>query len=331
MITRRNSQHLTAIFLPIATLVAEIWLINKHPISLDWLGIVMFTIICVLVVFVFFSKKERFFIRELLLSLRGGAGTFAGIIMLLYLLIHIDLLNNSIKDLMDKPDTSGWLPWVYLFFLTLPFLVLGLLANPPVSSVSNDLRKVLVTGISLFGNRGVEPLLSDHEKNALKAIQEAKDKGVENWRNWDPIRQALKLYPNIEEVCLVGSDQTKAFLQGIKDSEFSNLHLLRLLNAEFPKIKVSIQDVEDVQVAEVIYKELDITIMPRLKKSYEDHEMLFAVTGSTAACTAALTLLGVKSNRGVVYTRQDNFKVVELDINLYTAGELIDELIEKQS
>ncbi|MEM1123801.1 MAG: hypothetical protein AAGJ18_25405, partial [Bacteroidota bacterium] len=282
------------------------------------------------------------FFRSFLMGIKADVTSLYGILLVVFFIIHTTWIPEAIGAyIQGETLDDNWQKILFHFeALFLPFLILALMYQEPSKEVDRSVRKVLISAISLLPRR-VSPIesandLSDSERRDLEKI-----KTTGNWSRWNPIRQALDAFPNIETVILLGSPQTKSQHDLIKaDPTYQDYTLKNLISnytsaTKQQKIKhLDIQIMDDFNEIETVYEKikLDILNASLLKlDDYRDENIVFAVTGGTAIVSAAMTMHGVKGLRGIVYTRQDNYELAEFNLSIFNFNELLSELIERVS
>lgn len=326
-------------------IIIEIYLLKNYSADKEMMTKVVLGLgflIAVLWAIIYFQKKNIYFLRSFLMSMKADVISVYGILLVIYFIVHMTWIPEDIKNYIKStnPSDHNWLEiFFHLAFLLLPFLMVAIFYQEKEKKVDANTRKVLITGVSLLpGFDFKDPtrkLLTEREQAALKTIQEDN-----NWVTWNPIKQALNSYPNIETVILVGSEQTKQQHDLIKaHPDFKNFRLKNLIlnhiptERKTPPVKTVIPEIlSDVNRIETVYNTISHDILESglfKNKAYEDQDILFASTGGTAIVSSAMTMHGVKGLRGIVYTRQDNRKLEEFNLSLFNFRELVNELIEK--
>lgn len=326
-------------------IILEIYLLKNFSADKEMMTKVVIglgVLIALLWAIIYFQKKNIYFLRSFLMSMKADVISVYGILLVIYFIVHMTWIPEDIKNYIKStnPSDHNWLEiFFHLEFLLLPFLIVAILYQEKEKKVDAKNRKVLITGVSLLpGFDFKDPTrksLKEKELDCLKTIQK-----TDNWITWNPIKQALNAYPNIETVILVGSEQTKQQHDFIKaHPEFKNLRLKNLIlnhtpiGSKTPSIKTVIPKIlSDVNRIETVYNAINHDVLESgffKTKAYEDKDILFASTGGTAIVSSAMTMHGVKGLRGIVYTRQDNRKLEEFNLSLFNFRELVNELIEK--
>ena len=279
------------------------------------------------------EKKNIYFFRSFLMSVKADVISLYGILLVVYFIIHMAWIPDYIYEFMNTATikSEGWIKITFYFeFLFFPFLVVALTYKEVPRSIAKDKRKVLISAISLipgFPRGKREGGLNDEEKHTLNTIDVSKD-----WNRWNPIRQALDDYPNFESIILLGSKETGEQLRLINQNDnFKKVGITHLIKEYSPNIKyVIIKSLPDFNQIESIYNSIKLDVLASSSlKNYDDEDIIFAVTGGTAIMSAAMTMHAVKGQRGIVYTRQDNRQLEEFNLSIFNFNELVNELIEK--
>lgn len=326
-------------------IIVEIYILKNFSTDKDRMFLIVTglgLLVVVLWSYIHFRKKNIYFLRSFLMSMKADVISVYGILLVIYFIVHMTWIPEDIKNYIKSTDPGehNWLEiFFHLEFLLLPFLIVAIFYQEKDKKVDRIKRKVLITGVSLLPgfefNKPNRKSLTERELGSLKTIKEE-----DNWVTWNPIKQALDNYPNIETVILVGSKQTKQQHDLIKaDPDSKNLGLKNLILNHTPtgrktaSVKTVLPKIlSDVNRIETVYNAISFDVLESglfKSKEYEDEDILFASTGGTAIVSSAMTMHGVKGLRGIVYTRQDDRKLEEFNLSLFNFRELVNELIEK--
>lgn len=279
--------------------------------------------------FLFLILKKDFEIikHAVVLVVKGGASSLAGILLVIFFLIHIGWLSDSLIDYFQGKDN---LPIILkiLSFLIIPFLINALLYKKPLLKVvPNELRDILITALSHNKKENVK-LFIDY--NFDKTLIE-QQKVVTFW-NWYPIINILDNYTGIKTLLVIYSKEVLANLESDKEENARALNAFELMiKSRYKEREISIIPIVilEMNIFDELFNELKFKIEKQIG-SIEDEKVLFGVSSGTALTTASLVFLSMRGQRGLVYQKQDGSNELdEFTVDVLTIQELWDEIIER--
>lgn len=321
--------------------IGEFYLLkNSNNYTCNWIlytGLSILTLDIILLLILKIENKISEFKTFFGKTFHSIGVSFFSIISIIYMLAHIGWIVNLIEKNFNSLTYQNIenLP-LFIGILFLPFLILSFSVKEKKEKIPTTNRKLLITGISLFDNyRSKKGDLSKREIELLEIIKE-NEKDYNNWSvgftkvTWQPIFQSISLYPNIEKLIILSTKESEYFMEALSNNETFKMYKLDILIKKFfPKVKeityISLNDAHNIQttinqVSQVIEKESGL---------YKDNEIVFGITGGTAAVSSALSMLATKGQREIVYKRQDNSEISQDDTNIFNVKELWQEIIEK--
>lgn len=298
-----------------------------------WLPWTVLALDLLLLFWILQKGKTVFFRLIVVRAIKSATGSLVGVAFIIYLLVHIGFVQDRLQEIWAGSETWRHLAIVLAVF-PVPFLVNALITSPILKRIKPEDRRILLTGLSLFDNQRkddspIVPTNPDGGKNrdaeVISEIQKHAD-----WHHWGavpwkPIFQAIALFPQLKRVVVLVTKETQFLRTAIRSLD-PKLDIDHLIHQYFPSVEVKFEELNDSQMIASNVEDLKAIIKHRLGK-IEDADLVFAITGGTAAVSAALAMMAAKGNRGVVYVRQDNYSLVEDTVTVYQLEDLWEDLL----
>jgi len=324
--------HFITLFAALCFLTGlEIFLMDPDKSERLWLVIYINSVIIgLLFLYFLINRRHTEFKITMFLTVFGLGGGLVGIMMVVYFLLHIAWLGDAIRDYGIQYESSVYI-WEHItFFFVFVFGYSAIVKYQRNSTFNIAHKKVVISGVSLLDafERKQNVNLTRKEIDSLSMVRTyPNDYSKWDKNQWIPLIKTIEALPNIEEVVLLSTQDVQLFNTVISlDPFFSEFNIDKLLQAQFPKLKITWWNLRDPNVIGSITADVTNYLTPYLK-TYEEKEIVFGLTSGTAPTTAALAMLSVKGELSGGYLRRDTDKIMFETIDVFTLRELWDELI----
>ncbi|NOU45543.1 MAG: hypothetical protein HOO86_00590 [Bacteroidales bacterium] len=289
------------------------------------------------------KKIELFFIVFLIKALQKRPGNWIGLANMSYVLISISLFtkestNNTCSSILNGLVLFGFM-LLYTLFIVNYFL--------PGKSENNEQPKVLITAVSY--NNTIDPILK-----SLKEMEndDLKDKWSQQvfynedgtikmngtfifgpWGNLDPIRKSIIAHEaSFETIVLIISCEVSVKINKWPEELKPKRLIEDFLSKCYPDKTIEIRLFADGNSGNNMENNgvgID-SILSSLKiQKYNDKDIMFNITGGTAAMSTAMILKAISRERRAEYTNQDSGLIEEVPITINSVKDLWAELLER--
>lgn len=290
------------------------------------------------------KKIELFFLVFLIKALQRRPGNWIGLANMAYVLIGINLFT---KETTMNTSTNILNGLVFLGFVLFYAL---LIANYYVSSKTTENKqqpKVLITAVSFNQNYStIEDSLKKMESEELKnkwlhqVFYNPDGTKLLNgpfifgpWGNLDPIRKSIIAHEaSFEIIILIISKEVESKIQSWPDNLKPKRLIEDFISKYYPEKTIEIRSDADGTSGnnmEQNGRRIDSILSSVYNQNYQDKDIIFNITGGTAAISAAMIIKAIKGDRRAEYTNQDTGIIENVPITILSVKELWAELLER--
>lgn len=302
---------------------------NIVPFCNSVTSLIIVLVIPIILAILFHVLKKDFEIikHAVVLVVKGGTSSFAGILLVVFFLIHIGWLSDSMVDYFQGKDNILLIVKIMSFLIT-PFLINALLYKKPVLKiVPKEFRSILITALSQNKKENIKLFADCNFDRSL--IED--NIGIHFW-NWHPVINILDNYPKIEKILVIYSKEVLSSLESDKEENERILNAFELMiERRYKERNIAIIPIIilEMNIFDELFNELKFKI-EKLIGTVDDGKVLFGVSSGTALTTASLVFLSMRGQRGLVYQKQDGSNELdEFTVDVLTIKELWDEIIER--
>jgi len=314
--------------------------------NLIWIKIGLIFLIGILTTIIYLKlkkkKNEPLFIVYLIKGFHVKGSDLIGVFNVLFVLCSAAWISNEVY----QQTLHGYLnALIYTGLLILYPIMIVYNFLPEPQPKENYHPKILIYAVSNIEERFLRPCLTEMQKkfpdkwkeqvflenDVLKRIPSGAPWGP--WGNFDPIRKSIIAHQALfDEIILIVSKEAS-----IKIDELSNdLKPLKLLEdylqKYYPenktKIKIKSEDISGNDMKKNI-TEIENILNTLASEKVENTDILFNITGGTAAISGAMILNAIPYERRAEYARQDNGLIEEIPLDILDVKMLWHELLEK--
>jgi len=313
-----------------------------------WMKIVVVVLIIIAISILYLKLKKNdndpLFIVFLIKGFQVKGSDLVGIFNVVFTLcsiawIGIELYYHTLSGVLNALIYAG-------FMILYPLLITNyVLPKPTEQEVYHP--KVLITALSrILKSDILQKSLDDMETENQNwkdqvfldengSLKKAGSVPWGPWANWDPIRKSiLEHKASFHEIIIILSNEVAIDIDKLPDnlkpdkliSDFINLvypNLEHKIKIELKRVGVSGNDFHENMLA------IDGIIQLLKHQKTDEKDILFNITGGTAAMSGAMILKAIPDERRAEYTRQDTGNTEEVPLNIYHVKDLWTELLEK--
>ncbi|MEI6885550.1 MAG: hypothetical protein WCO02_13755 [Bacteroidota bacterium] len=308
------------------------------------LCIIAFLLISILLIYFILSrkKKEPLFIVYLIKGFQVKGSDWIGIFNIMFTLISIAWIGN---ELYAQTLNGVYNALIFICFMLLYPLICAILFLPQNRIKDVVKPKVLISALSLLTENDLRTCMNEMDKPELKhkwkepifkltngELKKHKDFIFGPWFKYDPIRKSIiKHGGSFKEIHLIVSSEVANSIKSLPDDLKPEALINNFLHKHFPNSKTEVFLVQhgisgnDMGMTGI---GLESVLKIALRK-FKDKEILFNITGGTAAISSAMILKAIPRGRKAEYARQDTGIIEEIPLSIYDLKDLWDELLEK--
>ena len=291
------------------------------------------------------QESEPLFIVYLIKGFQVKGSDLIGIFNVVFTLCSISWIGIEIY----YQTVSGFLnALIYAGFMILYPLLIANYLLPPTNNDEKYHPKVLISAISLLKKEDLKKSIEEMDAkypdkwldqvfyNPDGTLKTANPFSKIPWGPWgvfDPVRKSIITHQaQFHEIVLIMSSEVSVVINEFPEELKPNFLVENFLQKHFPdkKVKVVIKS-EEISGNDM---KLNITSIENIlnslsKRKFENKDILFNITGGTAAFSCAMILNAIPYERQAEYARQDTGLIEEIPLDIYDVKGLWNELLEK--
>lgn len=313
-----------------------------------WMKIVIIVSIIIIIGILYSKQKknesEPLFIIFLIKGFQVKGSDIIGIFNIVFTLcsiswIGIELYYHSLGGVLNA--------FIYAGFMILYPLIIANYVLPKTLVEEIYHPKVLITALSkIFKYEILQESINEMETEKLKwgnqkflkpdgTIKMAGSVPWGPWANWDPIRKSIIEHKaSFHEIIIILSNEVAKDIDKFPDNLKPDKLISDFLELVYPNLNHQVKiNLKRVGVSGNDFHEnlivIDGIIQLLKHQKTEDKDILFNITGGTAAISGAMILKAIPNDRRAEYSRQDTGIIEEVPLNIYHVKDLWGELLEK--
>lgn len=289
------------------------------------------------------SDEEPLFIIYLIKGFQVKGSDMIGVFNVIFIICSISWIGSEIYK---YTPTSYLNAFIYACFMILYPLIIAnylIIRHPPRNRYN---PKILLYAISNLEEKflrlsllEMEEKFSNQWRNQVFYNEDGSMKRTPNgvpwgpWGNFDPIRKSIIVHNALfDEIILIISSEASVKIDLLND-DLKPLKLVTdFLDKFFPNHKIQIKIISE----EISGNDMK-TNLTGLKnilnslfvKKINDRDLLFNITGGTAAMSGAMILCSIPGERHAEYARQDTGVIDDIPLDINDVKVLWKELLEK--
>lgn len=313
-----------------------------------WMKIVVIIsiIIAISILFSKLKKKnnEPLFIVFLIKGFQVKGSDIVGIFNVVFTLssiswIGIELYYHTLGGALNAGIYAG-------FMILYPLLIANYVLPKPLEEEIYH-PKVLITALSkIFKYEILQESINEMQTEKLNwgnqkflkpdgTIKKAGSVPWGPWANWDPIRKSIIEHKaSFHEIIIILSNEVAEDIDKFPDDLKPDKLIADFISLVYPNLVYKVKiDLKRVGVSGNDFHENLLVIDNIIKllhhRKIEEKDILFNITGGTAAISGAMILKAIPNDRKAEYSRQDTGIIEEVPLNIYHVKDLWTELLEK--
>jgi len=313
-----------------------------------WMKIVVVVLISIAISIFYLKLKKKnsepLFIVFLIKGFQVKGSDIVGIFNVVFTLcsiswIGIELYYHTYCGVLNALIYAG-------FMILYPLLIANYVLPKPIEPEVYH-PKVLITALSkIYKHENLQESISEMEKERLdwkdqvfkKADGSMKTVGSVPWgpwANWDPIRKSIIEHKaSFHEIIIILSNEVAEDIDKFPDNLKPDKLISDFINLVYPNLKHKVKiNMKKVGVSGNDFHEnmleIDGIIQLLKHRKIDEKDILFNITGGTAAISGAMILKAIPDERRAEYTRQDTGSIEEVPLNIFHVKDLWTELLDK--
>jgi len=289
------------------------------------------------------EESEPLFIVYLIKGFQVKGSDLIGILNVIFVLcsiawVGVEFYNHTLNGYLNS--------LIYACFLILYPLIVARYFLPKEPSKDEYQPKILIYAVSNLEEKFLRPSLIEmeekypdkwheqvfyNENGAIKTIPSGAPWGP--WGNFDPLRKSIIFHKALfKEIILIVSSEASGKIdklpENIKPVKLISDFLEKCFKGHDIKVKIVSDDISgnDMKLNEIVIKDILKTLFAR---NFKNRDILFNITGGTAAISGAMILNAIPGERRAEYARQDTGIIEDIPLDIYDVKELWNELLEK--
>lgn len=314
--------------------------------------LVLFKLIAVILIFcltafLYFKlekdKNSPLFIVYLIKGFQVKGSDLVGILNVVFTLgsiswIGIEIYYQTLHGVLNALIYTG-------FMIIYPLLIANYFL-PKTPNKEQHPPKVLITALSMIDEEKLKNSIAEMDDEQLKdrwlnqtfvdshgAVKKSGPFIWGPWGNLDPIRKSIIAHKAcFHEIVLIASSEVAEKIELFSKELKPDSLIYSFLNSHYPNNNIRVRIVSDGISGSDMGKNLsslERIIQLLFENKYSDKDILFNVTGGTAAISGAMILKAIPGERSAEYARQDTGIIEEIPVDIYQVKELWNELLDK--
>ena len=289
------------------------------------------------------TKNEPLFIVYLIKGFQVKGSDLVGVFNVVFTLcsiswIGIEIYYQTFNGFLNAVIYAG-------FMIFYPLLIANYILPTPLPKEQYH-PKILITALSMIDANRLSKSLEEMDNENLKdkwlnqsfintdgTIKKSGSLIWGPWGNLDPIRKSIIVHnAAFHEIVLILSNEVSENIDLLPKELKPEKLIVDFLNKFYPNHNIKVRSVsEGISGNDMnmnIYG-IENILRSLFGRKYTNADILFNVTGGTAAISGAMILKAIPNDRRAEYARQDTGHIEEIPLDIYQVKELWEELLEK--
>jgi len=184
-----------------------------------------------------------------------------------------------------------------------------------------------------FKNKWKDPIFFELNKEGKLVIKKINNVVWGPWGNLDPIRKSIiKYHDSLEQIYLISSSEVTNNIKSWKEHLKPENLINEYISKEYPDSHVIVETIqENISGNDMTLTSVGLENLVRkiLANNHKDHDIIFNITGGTAAISGAMILKAIPLDRKAEYANQQDGLLYDVPLSIYDVKDLWNELLEK--